>query len=457
MATVASNLVTPQQAALDAKTAFKSPLAPLSSTNKSLLSSAFPAAGTSLNPLAPKTAAPTATPPAQGAIKKQTVTEYHAPETAKTDPQIATNGSQNSTQSPLLPNAFQGAVGGLVSASNSNQALKDKASQIGDKYAKEQADLGIFDRAAAGDLSTGSVAVGGGNAQLEYNAKSGRSAALTNAENAELAPINQELTATAQQQSGLGTAASQTQPSGSFPFVFDPATGTFKSSTGASTGTSGAPTLSYNPQQDASTLAAAVVANKLPYSDAVSAMGYAGNVGTAALQTAILAAGGDITALQAASAAKQSNIGTSSTTATNTASAGYQKSYQDYQELNKTYNGAQSLGNLLIGTMQKGGINSNGSIDYNLAANTLKAHLSDPDYAQFVSTLINTRNVYQSILTSNGATAPTTADANLLKILNENSSMNAIISSLNQLNNEVYMGRLIPQAQQVNDYLKQLQ
>jgi hypothetical protein len=150
-------------------------------------------------------------------------------------------------------------------------------------------------------------------------------------------------------------------------------------------------------------------------------------------------------------------VSTAGTAVTGTAASGYQNANQAYQSLNALYQGAQNMGQLLTQTMTAGGINLNNSTDLNLGANTLASRLSSPDYAKFVSTLTNTANQYQSILTNNGATTPTAADQSLLQILNPNSSIGAITAALNQLNQEVYTGKLLPAQALSNNYLSTAQ
>lgn len=247
-------------------------------------------------------------------------------------------------------------------------------------------------------------------------------------------------------QSGLTSAAGLAAPI-QVPYnmqLMSPLTG----QSVAGSGTSGS-------LQDAVNNAVQLIKNGSGYSNAAATLNAYGQAGTNAL-IQMLGPGFNINASNASAAAAAANINTQNTTVTNTASTGYDQATKEYKNLEQTYTGAQNLGQLLASTMNKGGINSNGSIDLNQAANTLAAHLSSSDYAQFVSTLTNTANAYQAILTQGGATTPTAADSALLAILNPNSSMNAIIASLNQLNNEVYTGKILPSAAKANSYLQTL-
>lgn len=102
----------------------------------------------------------------------------------------------------------------------------------------------------------------------------------------------------------ISTAAGLTKPEANFPFVFNPATGTFAApgvGGGGSGGGTGIPNLTYNPNTDAQSLAQAVMSNQIGIDDAVTSLGYGGKNTAAAAQlnAAILSAGGNPTTLRA--------------------------------------------------------------------------------------------------------------------------------------------------------------
>lgn len=172
-------------------------------------------------------------------------------------------------------------------------------------------------------------------------------------------------------------------------------------------------------------------------------------------QQALLSALGpnfNVNASNAAAAAQATNIGTSGTAVTSTAAAGYQQAQTNYQNLYTNYQGALNLGQVLVNTVQNGVINSSGSTDYNQAANTLASHMSSSDYTKFTDTLTALQNMYSNLLVQSGGTTPTTADSQLIQTLNPNAQMSTIINSINQLNTEVYTGKVTPLANQVNTY-----
>lgn len=292
MATVSSNIVTPQQAALNAKKTTDPMLSLMggmqTSTAAMLPQTQKPVAGVNYSlpkpqivssisqpAAAPKISSPAGTPAPQYTpppMPKPAVVTQNPPQN------VAANG--NPVPQEDQTSRFTGLLEKLVNYATSgpNAEAAAKAGQVGEKYAKEQADLGIFDKAAAGDLSTGTQAVGGGNAQIKYNTKSNRSQALTAAENAELAPINTQVTAAGQGQAGLISGLNAASPI-QVPYsnqVIDPATGK---------PISGGTSQSMN---DAVQLQVQkVLSGQSGYNDAATALQAYGQAGTNALQTAL--------------------------------------------------------------------------------------------------------------------------------------------------------------------------
>src|SRR6266481_1066128 len=114
-------------------------------------------------------------------------------------------------------NSSPGILNSLLAASNKNSAIGQSAVDTSNNYAKQIADVSnTFNNAATGDQSTGSVGVGGGNANLEYNALSNRINALSQAQDASLKGTAQQLTGQSQQQSGLLGALGLQTPANKF-------------------------------------------------------------------------------------------------------------------------------------------------------------------------------------------------------------------------------------------------
>ena len=139
-----------------------------------------------------------------------------------------------------------------------------------------------------------------------------------------------------------------------------------------------------------------------------------------------------------------------------TAQQGYQTSAQDYQNLLTQYQGAQALGGELVRVMSSGGINPSNLTDANQAVRVIRSRLSSPEQAKFNSTLSNVRATYAGILASGGGTIPTESTNALNTIIDENASLNAVMSAIDQLNREVYKGKVVPMYNQVQSYSQQL-
>lgn len=292
MATVSSNIVTPQQAALNKKKAtdpMSMLMSPMQTSTTAMLPQAQkPVAGINYSLPTPKIVSSISQPAATSKVSSPAGTpapQYAPPPMPKpaavtqNPPQnVAANG--NPAPQEDQTSRFTGLLEKLVNYATSgpNAEAAAKAGKVGEKYAKEQEELGIFDKAAAGDLSTGTQAVGGGNAQIKYNTKSNRSQALTAAENAELAPINAQITAAGQGQTGLISGLNAAQPI-QVPYsnqVIDPATG--KPIGGGASGS----------MNDAVQLQVQkVLSGQSGYNDAATALQAYGQAGTNALQQAL--------------------------------------------------------------------------------------------------------------------------------------------------------------------------
>lgn len=248
------------------------------------------------------------------------------------------NGGQQPIPNPTPQNvASQPITDSLVTAPNANTAQPTTPSTGGNQFIPQIAGSATANPGIANDSTAitqqygnlinpllqnatgqalgeasgmGTTRVGEGNSAATLGAAGNLISGLTAQENQQLAAQGQRLTAQQQQTSGLASAGSLAQPSGNFPFVFNPATGTFSApGVNGGGGSTGAPTLTYNPQVDAQTLAQQVMAGKVTYSDALSAMSYAGNnIGSGLLQSAITAAGGNLAQIQAQTGANQGSV-----------------------------------------------------------------------------------------------------------------------------------------------------
>lgn len=407
MANVSSNIVTPQQAAINAKKG--SPLLPGLGGGGSYGATPNYSA---INLKAPQTSVQ---PVAKGPVAPPAV--QVAP-TAPMNPAVAANGTGNNTATPDdHTSKFTGLLQNIVKyATQGNQALSDKAGQIGDKYAKEQADLGIFDRAAAGDQTTGTMPVGGGNANIEFQSKTGRSAALTSAENAELAPINQQLTAQNQGQSGLisGLNAAQPQLGTQGQTYYDP-TGNL---------TDDGKNASLNPIANIPSIAQQVANGQISPAQADALGGNVSNF-AGALNQAILALNPkyDRAQSQAAFDSKQQNATTAGTAPTNAYAATFGANYPQYVALKQNVDNVAQLGNLALTVGGQGGINPLSPQFANLAINQFKNQLSSADQVKFNSAIVAFAGAASQLLTNSSGQTPTGVTDSINGIISGNVPM----------------------------------
>ncbi len=143
-------------------------------------------------------------------------------------PPAGANTQNNGVASGLLNN--------LTTAANNNTAIGQKAADISSQYGAKIAEVGQQGaNNVAGDLSTGTTPVGGGNAAIATQSASARMSALAAGQTAALQGTGQQLTGNSQLQSGLSTALGAATEQVQAPYgtpLFNPATGTFTNSAG---------------------------------------------------------------------------------------------------------------------------------------------------------------------------------------------------------------------------------
>lgn len=373
------------------------------------------------------------------------------------------NGSQNATQ----------AANGLLSAPTQNANLVQQAQDIGTKYSNEADKISNYGNALAGSYTNGAglAPVSQGLAGAAQNTTANELQGLQSAENLALNPIDKELIAQNQAQSGLegagsiaNTQQSNTQsgltsatnaaaPSASYPFVFDPATGTYKN---ASTGG----------QMNAQDAAQAVLNGQLSYADAKSGLGYLGTTGESQLQSAILQANpnANLNELEAQAAGQQavasapysaqaSNINTAGTVGTSTAATGLASATQNYVQANTSYQQASGQASNLQSAMQ--GVNALDSQYANKAINSLQNQFGSAKYTNFITSLNETKQAYTNLLASVGASTPTVNGQQATDIFNEASTPAQINAAITALNQAAY-AKLQPLYQQIGTYQQNL-
>lgn len=418
-----------------------------------------------VNPTTPAAPAPAAAPVKP--LQPTTATQPVAPvaQTTTTPPPGTANGTVAPSQG-----LFSSVASSLANNSpNNNAQIAQNATDIANKY---QALALPYQKNALGqelgEGSTGLAPIAAGNAALIANAAGSYMSGLSSQENAALSANSQGLTAQSQTQSALSSSGSLTQPSATFPFVFDPATASFSTSGGnLQTSISGGvqqaisnPTLysslegaiqaTYGQAAAGMFQQAFIQAGGNPsiaagQATGAQALAAAPGQGQAAGEAAVIASGGQTQA--------QNNI-TAGTTATSAASDAYKTATAGVQAANSTYSGLAGVSSQLNDTLS--GWHNNGKMtNVNQIINQIAGITSDPNYQKFVSALTNTQAMYRSILGSTG-TNPNAATEESIDVLNPGSSALTIQTALNQLLTDAYDGVVAPPKQQQSIYAKQL-
>lgn len=189
-----------------------------------------------------------------------------------------------------------------------------------------------------------------------------------------------------------------------------------------------------NPQNQASTLAQKVTSGQMSYQDAVSSLGYAGNVGQTLLNQAISQINPNFNVNQSIgqSSAQQTNAQAGGTAVTTANATGLTSAIQAEETLNTQATSAQSMGTNLATALKNSGLNLSNSTDLNTIANNLAGRLGSTGFSQLTTAINDARNAYAQILGTNGT--PTGGETQALQDLNMNNSVGQILSSLDQLN-----------------------
>jgi hypothetical protein len=336
------------------------------------------------------------------------------------------SGSQNAASSNNGgQTSFPGLVGGLATTAGGNLGIGQNAQNITQGYANQiNPILKEATGQALGEASTGPFQVGEGNAAATTNAAGNLIQGLTSQEQQQLTGNAQQLTAQNQAQSGLNNAASLVQPSANFPFVFNPATGSFTNAGGGVV--------------SADQAAQAVNSGSMTYDQAKSSLGYLGTSAEAQLQSAILKANpnANIANLQAQGSASQQNTQTQGTAQTDIAKTGLGTATQTYTTANTFNNTASNQAKTLQNILSSTGINS-GVPAYNQSINSLQNQLGGTNYSQFITALNELQNSYSQLLSTGGGT-PSQQDATALATLDPTKSAAQINASIQTLQEDTY-------------------
>ena len=348
---------------------------------------------------------------------------------------IATNGSQAVIDAQKALKDFQIQSAGLMSAMSSNPNVAgDIASSRNNSVATNlTAQYNALTQNLANALAQQGQQITAGT-QAGSIAQTQQGQQITAANNVGALGTSQQ----GQNIGALGTAGSLTQKSGTFPFVFDPSTGQF---TNAGGGASSANGISFtgNVTQDAQTAAKAVISGKMTYQQAQQSMSYAGSTANNFLNSAILNAGGDVSALEAQGASKQANITTSATTPTNAAASVYADSYSKLLDIQQTTSNIDQFGSLLTKTMVAPDGTTINPSDAKFATKTIadiRNQLSSQQQATFDTTFAQLRAQIATLLSSGGSQIPTqiTSDAN--KIIDGSAPLGTLTATLARIKTE---------------------
>ncbi len=334
-----------------------------------------------------------------------------------------------------------GILNTLMGVSAGNQPIGANANAITQRYSDLiQPMLGE----QVGQRTTGTYPVGEGNAAAIGQEIQG----LAAQEGQELTGNAQGLTAQNQQQSGVISALSAAQNTTQLPYN-TPVAYTNSGQPVPGSAQSGGASLQTSVQN-----ALQQIKNGTGFTNALSSSGLDqfGLAGKTALLQA-LPQGFSPNQSDAQAATQAQNIQTSGTAVTNANAAAYAANLNPYLQLQTTVSNVDQFGNLLLNTMEQGGINP---FDVKLSNTTLAAarnQLSSAQQAVFDNTYASLKSRVSGLLATGGAEIPTqiTADAN--KILDGSLPVTSLSAVLSRIGAEGQI-LLTNQAQLVNKPLQ---
>lgn len=362
---------------------------------------------------------------------------------------------------------LNGTVGQLLNTATGNITIGQQAQAISNKYAPQfQALLPQYREGGTGTVGTTPVVQG--NAANAVQTASAESNLLSQAQSAEMAGIQPQLTAQLQQEQAQAAAGGLQTPGNQFiqqaPTMTligadgQPVQQAAQNPDGSYTNAlTGAPLTSTGNARLDNAVANALQAIKAGagYSNAISAAGLSayGPMGSNALNNA-LPKGFNVNASNASAAAQAQNINTTGTASANAANTAYTNAVQAVSKATAALTATTGVANNLTSTL--GTWSQNGQLtDLNQAINKLASLTSSPEYAQFNAALLNAQSTYTAAF-QNAGIIPTQGTQNALNELNPNSSASAIVASLNQLSSDLHAATVVPAYQQQQTYAQQL-
>lgn len=244
-------------------------------------------------------------------------------------------------------------------------------------------------------------------------------ASLQDAVNQQQTAINQGLTASGQQLSGL-TSLAGLAPEATRYEAF-----------GGSGG-------NLSPQTRAAELAGQVRQGLISPEKAEAQMNSLyGGAGATFLNQALQGGGGYNYNVGSANASAQAtNTQTQGTANTNIAYQGLNDATKSYVEMSGQAQNATTQASRVKDILAKTGLNNASSTDYNRAVNELSNRFSNPDFTALQSALLEARSFYSALLAMRGGT-PTGNESQALNSLDITKSAGAINASIRELDNAV--------------------
>ncbi len=347
--------------------------------------------------------------------------QYTQPAATTQQNQVQQNQQQQQQQQNITP---PGILNSLLNYSASNIPVGQAATDIANKYSAQiQPLLGE----QVGQRSTGTYPVGEGNAAAIGQEIQG----LAAQEGQALTANAQGLTAQGQAQNGVLGALQASQSTTQLPYNTPVAYTNTSQPVGGSAQSGSAPL------QTAVQNALQQIKNGTGFTNAISASGLDqfGLAGKTALLQA-LPQGFNPNSSDAQAATQAQNIQTAGTAVTSANAAAYASNLNPYLQLQNTIANVDQFGNLLISTMQQGGINPFDVKYSNTTLANVRNQLSSAQQAVFDNTYASLKSRVSGLLATGGDQIPTQITSDSNKILDGSLPVASLYAVLQRIQTE---------------------
>lgn len=329
-----------------------------------------------------------------------------------------TTTSANNTGSVATDNGNP-YIAPIATAAQGNTPIGQNAASIASNYGQQIAQVGQNASIAEGALYTGGgpSSILQGNAATQAQVAAERESALASGEQAALLGTGQQLTAQQQEQQGLTSAGTLAQPQGTYPFVFNPSTGTFTNSGGGV----------MTPTQ----IATAINSGQMSPDQGLQAGSYLGSSAQSQIASAMQGINPNYNwnTGAASAAATASNVGTAGTATTSAYNSIYQQATTTGANYTTAQNNINSLGTNVLSLMANTpGINPTDSKLLNSKLNDLQTQFNSPEYANFNAQILALQRAVANYL-QNGE-IPTTATQGAQSIADGSVTVGALEGAL---------------------------